>query len=239
MNETPNLVLPYILEAQAQKHVTHNEAIRALDALVQLVITSQSLTEPPTAPLEGERYIIAANATGVWAGKDAQITAWQDGAWAYYIPKAGWQAWVIDQVQMLYFDGTTWQIPPRGMSLIANATPNGAQTRFDIIEEDIPLVGAFTDSTIVIPDRAIVFAVTTHTTTAITGASSYDCGIVGDLAKYGGTLSITAGSTNSGVTGPTAFYANTPIRLTANTANFTGGSVRIAIHMMLCGAPTS
>ncbi|PHS27727.1 MAG: ribonuclease III [Robiginitomaculum sp.] len=239
MNETPNLVLPYILEAQAQKHVTHNEAIRALDALVQLVITSQTLAAPPAAPLEGERYIIAAGATGLWTGKDTRIAAWQDGAWAYYLPKAGWQAWVIDQVQMLYFDGTVWQLPPRGLSFVANASLNGAQTRFDILEEDIALAGAFTDSTIVIPDRAIVFAVTSRTTTAITGASGYDCGIIGDPAKYGGALNIIAGSTNSGVTGPTAFYASTPVRLTANAANFTGGSVRIGIHLMLCRAPTS
>lgn len=26
---TPNLILPYIMPSQAQKHVTHNEAIRA------------------------------------------------------------------------------------------------------------------------------------------------------------------------------------------------------------------
>ncbi len=35
MDETPNLKLPYILPAQSQKHVTHNEALRALDAVVQ------------------------------------------------------------------------------------------------------------------------------------------------------------------------------------------------------------
>ena len=38
MDETPNLTLPYIMAAQAQKHVTHNEALRALDAVVQLSV---------------------------------------------------------------------------------------------------------------------------------------------------------------------------------------------------------
>jgi len=33
---TTNLALPYILAAQAQKHVTHNEALRLLDGIVQL-----------------------------------------------------------------------------------------------------------------------------------------------------------------------------------------------------------
>jgi len=47
------------------------------------------------------------------------------------------------------------------------------------------------------------------------------------------------GSSNSGVTGPTAIYADTPIRITANGGNFTGGKVRFAIHYMLCTPPTS
>ena len=35
---TTHLLLPYILAAQAQKHVTHNEALRLLDAMVQLSV---------------------------------------------------------------------------------------------------------------------------------------------------------------------------------------------------------
>ena len=51
MNETANLSLPYILASQAQKHVTHNEAIRALDCLVQLSVESRVLTGPPASPV--------------------------------------------------------------------------------------------------------------------------------------------------------------------------------------------
>src|SRR5690606_5997668 len=50
MDATPNLDLPYIMGAQAQKHVTHNEAIRKLDALVQLAVLDRDLTAPPTSP---------------------------------------------------------------------------------------------------------------------------------------------------------------------------------------------
>lgn len=32
MDSSPNLQLPYIMPSQAQKHVTHNEALRTLDA---------------------------------------------------------------------------------------------------------------------------------------------------------------------------------------------------------------
>jgi hypothetical protein len=36
VDSTPNLGLPYIMAAQSQKHVTHNEAIRALDAVARI-----------------------------------------------------------------------------------------------------------------------------------------------------------------------------------------------------------
>ncbi|WP_313530903.1 DUF2793 domain-containing protein, partial [Shinella sp.] len=53
MDATENLNLPYILPSQAQKHVTHNEAIKALDAVVQLAVTSRSVATPPPSPAAG------------------------------------------------------------------------------------------------------------------------------------------------------------------------------------------
>ena len=41
-----------------------------------------------------------------------------------------------------------------------------------------------------------------------------------------------------GVIGPQAFYADTPIVLTARGGSFTGGSVRIAIHYLTLGGPS-
>jgi len=52
---TTQLVLPYILAAQAQKHVTHNEALRLLDGLVQLSVLDRDLTAPPVSPRERNR----------------------------------------------------------------------------------------------------------------------------------------------------------------------------------------
>jgi hypothetical protein len=49
--ETPHLQLPYILASQAQKRVTHNEALRILDGLVQLSVRDLSapVARSPTA----------------------------------------------------------------------------------------------------------------------------------------------------------------------------------------------
>ena len=61
---SPNLSLPYLAPAQAQKHVTHNEALTLLDAVVQLAVASRSQSEPPVDPAPGARYIVPAGATG-------------------------------------------------------------------------------------------------------------------------------------------------------------------------------
>lgn len=90
MDRTPNLDLPYVLPSQAQKHVTHNEAIRALDALTQLSALDRDLTSAPATPADGDRYVVAAGATGEWTGHDTEIAAWQDGAWQFYPPNSGW-----------------------------------------------------------------------------------------------------------------------------------------------------
>lgn len=111
MSDTsPNLLLPYIMAAQSQKHVTHNEAIRALDALVQIAVVDRDLAAPPPAPAEGGRYIVASSPSGGWAGQATRIAAYQDGAWAFYAPREGWLAWVGDENALLVFDGAAWAL---------------------------------------------------------------------------------------------------------------------------------
>ena len=104
-----NLNLPFIAPAQAQKHVTHNEALRALDAIVQLSLVSKNQSTPPAIPVEGSRYFVAENATDAWADQDGKIAAYQDGAWAFYTPLSGWQAWIEDESVLQIWDGTIWQ----------------------------------------------------------------------------------------------------------------------------------
>ena len=58
MDHTARLTLPFIMPSQAQKHITHNEAIQALDALVQPVVESRVVATPPATPLEGEAWIV-------------------------------------------------------------------------------------------------------------------------------------------------------------------------------------
>ena len=105
--DTTNLKLPYLLASQAQKHVTHNEALRLLDGLVQLAVLDRDLTAPPASPADGDRYIVASGATGDWAGWDGSVAYWVDGAWMRLVPRPGWRAWVEDEGLLLVFDGRT------------------------------------------------------------------------------------------------------------------------------------
>src|SRR5882672_8949984 len=90
MTDTVNLGLPCIEGSQAQKHVTHNDALRMLDTLVQLAVLDRDLTAPPSSPAEGQRWIVKATGTGAWAGHNNAIAAWQDGAWQFSPQQTGW-----------------------------------------------------------------------------------------------------------------------------------------------------
>ena len=110
MPETSTLLsLPYIQPAQAQKHVTHNEALRMLDALVQLSVESRALTEPPASPADGARFIVANGATGDWAGQDFAIALNAGGGWLFLTPNVGWRAYVADEDIDVIWQGSLWQ----------------------------------------------------------------------------------------------------------------------------------
>jgi hypothetical protein len=105
-----NLSLPYILPAQAQKHVTHNEALKVLDAVVQLTVEDRSLSVPPTTPAEGARYVVAAGAGGAWAGQEAKLAVYDVGSWLFLTPQAGWRAYDLAQGQTVLFENGSWQV---------------------------------------------------------------------------------------------------------------------------------
>lgn len=108
MDHTARLTLPFIMPNQAQKHVTHNEAIQALDALVQPVVESRTLTTPPTLPLEGDGYLVPAAATGAWGGHADEIAAFQSGAWRFFDPAPGWLVFVKADKTHYVFDTGAW-----------------------------------------------------------------------------------------------------------------------------------
>ncbi len=131
MPETSALGLPLLVAEQAQKHVTHNEALAALDAIVQLAVLDRDLTAPPGSPSEGDRYIVGSAATGEWAGRDGEIVAWQGGAWAFYAPKVGWRTWIEDEGVLLIWTGAAWNDIATLIAVLQNLALLGIGTTAD------------------------------------------------------------------------------------------------------------
>ena len=103
---TTHLLLPYLLAAQAQKHVTHNEALRLLDAMVQLSVLDRDPHHAARlSPADGDRHIVASGATGLWAGWDLNIAFWVDGAWIRLVPRPGWLAWIAAEAAFVVWNG--------------------------------------------------------------------------------------------------------------------------------------
>lgn len=111
---TPHLALPILRSGQAQKHVTLNEGLFVLDAVVQLQVTSRTLSAPPAEPVEGVRYLMPAGTlSGSWSAYAAGTIAWFNaGAWVGLEPQSGWRLWVEAEAAMLVFDGEAWRPLP-------------------------------------------------------------------------------------------------------------------------------
>lgn len=93
MANTPRLNLPEISQTQAQKEVTHNEALSQLDALVQCSAINYTTTAPPGSPSSGDTYLIASPATGAWENYDNYIAYYDGSAWDLTEPQDGFYAW--------------------------------------------------------------------------------------------------------------------------------------------------
>lgn len=234
MADTDNLNLPLIEASQAQKHVTHNEAILGLDAMTMLSIIDKDLATPPGSPSNGDRYIVASSGTGDWSGEDGKVAAYQNGAWEFYTPQTGWIAYVEDESILYKYESSAWS------KFNIAASGNGAGIEFRVEEEELTgLTGSSVTTTIAFPNQCIVLGATTRVTTAITGATSFDAGDGSTVDRFGGTLGVALDSQNQGTVGPAGNYTSTTITLTANGGNFTAGAVRVAIMYIYLQPPTS
>jgi hypothetical protein len=131
MDKTANLSLPYIMPSQAQKHVTHNESLGILDALVHLAVVDRDLATPPIGPSDGARYIVSAPATGAWTGRENQIAHFHDGSWKFLPPKDGYVAWVADEGRFLSWVGSSWTPVSEAIAELQNLALLGVGTTAD------------------------------------------------------------------------------------------------------------
>ena len=103
---TPRLSMPEIAENQANKYLTHNTALRALDALVQPVAIS--IANSPSSSNEGDVFIVGEAPTGDFTGQANNIAVRVGGVWRFYAPQIGWRFGLQWTTDIYVFNGTSW-----------------------------------------------------------------------------------------------------------------------------------
>ena len=73
---------------QSQKEGFVNEAVARIDALLHLAVEGEQAA-PPTTPVDGQAWLVATGATGVWSGQSGKIAARQSGNWLFAVPRDG------------------------------------------------------------------------------------------------------------------------------------------------------
>ncbi|MFN4156356.1 MAG: DUF2793 domain-containing protein [Paracoccaceae bacterium] len=109
---TQNLAMPFILPAQAQKHVTHNEALLVLDGAVQLCVEAIGQNDPPDIFADGQIWAVGPSPTGDWAGYAGALAMRASAGWLYINPRPGWRAWDRTSDALRVYRGGQWGALP-------------------------------------------------------------------------------------------------------------------------------
>jgi hypothetical protein len=235
MSETYQFKLPLLEAAQAQKHVTVNEALSRLDSFAQLRVQSRSQAEP-AIPIDGQAYIVPAGASGGWAGQDTAVALFSNGGWVFAPAQDGWIAWVLDEAAEVRFEGAIWD----NTAFFVN--PNLGSIDITTIEFDHVLTaGSFNLTSVVIPNNAVVFGMSGRVIQAINGPSAYRVGVETSQSRYGTGLGVALNDAYVRVTSkPQAYYADTPLRISQEGGiDFVGGVIRLCIHQAILTPPAA
>lgn len=111
--ETARHRLPLLAVSQAQKEITHNEALVLVDALLHPVVEAELAAPPSPAVTDiGKCWLIGQVPTGPWQGKAAQIALWIGGGWRYVVPQSGMRLRLLSEQADKIWSGSGWSNAP-------------------------------------------------------------------------------------------------------------------------------
>lgn len=100
MSRTVRHQLPLLEAGQAQKEVTHNEAVQGIDRLLHPVVQSRALSSPPALAVIGQGWIVGEGAQGAWSGQAGSVAILEAFGWVFVAPRPGLTAWIVDERAM-------------------------------------------------------------------------------------------------------------------------------------------
>lgn len=110
MTDTQRWTLPLLSAGQAQKEVSHNEALLAIDRVLHLAVVTRGLGQPPADARAGDSFIVAATPVGDWNGRNNMIASFDGAGWTLTTPRIGCLAWICDESVLTVFVDTGWQM---------------------------------------------------------------------------------------------------------------------------------
>lgn len=108
--QTPRLALPLLQPGQAQKEMTVNAALAALDMVVQGAVVAVGIDAPPASPATGACWIVGAAPSGAWAGHAQAIAGWTSAGWIFVSPREGMRIWLDANAGSALFLGDEWRL---------------------------------------------------------------------------------------------------------------------------------
>lgn len=111
MSVTPNFNMPLLFAAQAQKEITHNEAIVLIDALLAGCV--QGIANDPASllPADGQAWIIGDAPTGSWSGRAGQVAVFTAGGWRHAPAVEGMRLYDRAANAVRMYSGASWSDP--------------------------------------------------------------------------------------------------------------------------------
>lgn len=228
-NATANCGLPLLMPAQAQKHVTVNDALLRVDGQLDLVLQSTRRTIPPAVVIDGQCWAVPVGAVNAWEGHEGQIAIGANGGWIFVAATYGRRAVIADQGVTAIHDGRGWV--PGALNMGAHGSGLIAMQA----SEDVVLASGNTvASTMVLPTGAMVIGVTGRVLEPITcGLTSWSAGTTGALNRFGQGLGKVKDTWSRGILSqPMTYWDPAPILITATGGNFTGGKIRLVAHWL-------
>ena len=102
--------LPLLAAGQAQKELSHNEALARIDFLLAPVVEAIGLDVPPANPEPGQGWIIGAAPQYAWQGHAGEIALWTDGGWRFFKNFEGFAAWSRADGHWAMRYGAGWEL---------------------------------------------------------------------------------------------------------------------------------